>query len=112
MIFNSKLKVNYSIADTLWTAHLLSWCVFISSYLNGNIAVGASYDPRDSQRDVIMDGIGAIGARVLTVVHFGEGGPDKLQRLLQSVGVLRASVQYMSSQSDPRQDVLILVDFI
>ncbi|TNN85645.1 hypothetical protein EYF80_004278 [Liparis tanakae] len=85
---------------------------YLGSYLNGDITVGASDDPRDSQRDVIMDGIGAIGACVLTVVHFREGGPDKLQRLLQSVGVLRASVQYMSSQFDPRQDAFVVVDFI
>lgn len=90
----------------------LSRCVFICSYLNGDVAVGASYDPRDSQRDVIVDGVGAIGARVLTVIHFGEGGSDKLQRLLQSVGVLRASVQYVSSQFDTGQDALIPVDFI
>lgn len=82
------------------------------NYLNGDITVGASYDPGDSQRDVIMDGIGAVGACVLAVIHFGEGGPDKLQRLLQSVGVFGASVQYVSSQFDSRQDALILVDFI
>lgn len=52
--------------------------VFTSPYLNGDIAVGPSYDPRDSQRDIIMDCVGAIRARVLTVIHFGEGGPDKL----------------------------------
>ena len=57
--------------------HPLSVDVFYS-YLNGDIAVGTSYDPRDSQRDVIMDGVGAVGARILAVVDFGEGGPDKL----------------------------------
>ncbi len=105
--------MNYSLKDeVLDSPPCLLECVFVSSYLNRDITVGASYDPRDSQRDVIVDGIGAIRARVLTVIHFGEGGPDKLQRLLQSIGVLRASVQYMSSQFDTRQDALVLVDFI
>lgn len=81
-------------------------------YLNGNVAVGASDDAGDGQRDLVLDGPGTIGADEARVVHLGEGGPDEIERLFQSVRVFGAGVQDVGSQLQSGQDAIAIVDFI
>lgn len=75
-------------------------------YLNGNITVGPSNHPRDGQWDIILDGPGPIRADEAGVLNLSEGGPHEIQRLLQSVSVLRAGVQDVSSELNPREDAI------
>lgn len=48
------------------------------SYLYGDAAEGSADDSRDSQRAVVLQGVGAVGADELCVVHFGERSSHKL----------------------------------
>lgn len=81
-------------------------------YLNGNVTVGAPDDPRDGQRDLVLDGPGPVRADEAWVLHLGERGPHEIQRLLQSVSVLRAGVQDVSSELNPGKDAIAGVDLI
>lgn len=57
--------------------------VFVAeSYLYGDAAEGSADDSSDSQRAVVLQGVGAVGADELCVVHFGERSSHKLQSLL------------------------------
>lgn len=81
-------------------------------YLNWNITVGPSNDPRDGQRHLVLDGPGPIRADKAWILHLSERGPHEIQRLLQSVSVLRAGVQDVSSELNPRKDAIAGVDLI
>lgn len=70
------------------TEELESWLIMVPKktkqflYLYGDAAEGSADDPRDSQRAVVLQGVGAVGADELCVVHFGERGSHELQSLL------------------------------
>lgn len=81
-------------------------------YLNGNITVGPSNHPRDGQWDIILDGPGPIRADEAGVLDLSEGRPHEIQRLLQSVSVLRAGVQDVSSKLNPREDAIAGIDLV
>ena len=88
------------------------WDRILHSYLNGNIAVGSSDHARDGQRNIILDRVGAVGADEPGLVGLGQGRPDKLQGLLQSIGVLGAGVQDVRSQLEAGQDAGVGVDLV
>lgn len=52
------------------------------SDLYRDAAEGSADDSRDSQRAVVLQGVGAVRADELCVVHFGERGSHKLQSLV------------------------------
>lgn len=47
-------------------------------YLNGDVTVRSSDDPRDGQWNLVLDWPGAIWADESWIVHLGEGGPDEI----------------------------------
>lgn len=52
------------------------------SYLYGDAAEGSADDSRYSQRAVVLQGVGAVRADELGVVHLGERSPHELQSLV------------------------------
>lgn len=81
-------------------------------YLNGNVTVGPSNDPRDRQWDIVLDGPGPIRADEARVLHLSKGGPHKVQGLLQGVSVFGAGVQDVSSELNPREDAIAGIDLV
>lgn len=113
--FNGDCNVNTGVCARLprnWVWHRELQRRRFVLYLNGNVTVGPSNDPRDGQRDLVLDGPGPIRADEARVLHLSERGPNEIQRLLQSVRVLRAGVQDVSSELDPRKDAIAGVDLV